>query len=68
MSYSSCISGAAFVGELENMLEAAGFQNILIRTKDESRKFVREWAEGTNIEEYVVSATIEGVKPLSRDS
>jgi len=48
---------------LEDMLQRAGFQDIRIRPKSESRSFVKEWAPGTGIEEYIVSATIEAVKP-----
>ncbi len=44
------------------MLEQAGFANIQINPKDESKQFIRNWAPGTKIEDYVVSATIEAVK------
>ncbi len=62
--YSSCVSGAAYVVDLERMLRDAGFVQIRIQPKDESKEFVREWAVGTHIENYVVSATIEAVKPV----
>lgn len=63
--YSSCIGGAATIDELETMLHESGFQYIRIQPKDESRKFVREWAPGRNIEDYIASAIIEAVKPTS---
>ncbi|MFH0960262.1 MAG: arsenite methyltransferase [Pseudomonadota bacterium] len=61
--YSCCVSGAATIAEMETMLEECGFHNIRIQPKDESREFIREWAPGRNIEDYIVSAIIEAVKP-----
>jgi hypothetical protein len=45
------------------MLRDAGFEQIAIAPKDESKDFIRDWAPGRGVEDYVVSATIEGVKP-----
>lgn len=61
--YSSCIAGAATVVDLEAMLRESGFDRVSIRPKDESRQFIREWAPGRNIEDYIASALIEAVKP-----
>lgn len=61
--YTGCVSGASFIPELESMLQQVGFANIRIRPKDESKTFIRDWAPGSNIEDYIVSATIEAVKP-----
>ncbi len=47
------------------MIKEAGFSDVHIEPKDESRDFIRDWAPGRNVTDYVVSATIEGVKPLS---
>jgi hypothetical protein len=47
------------------MLRECGFHDIGIQPKDESREFIREWAPGRNIEDYIVSAIIEAVKPTS---
>jgi arsenite methyltransferase len=63
--YSSCISGAATIAELETMLNESGFQNIRIQPKDESREFIREWVAGSNVENYIASAIIEAFKPTS---
>ena len=62
---SACISGAATVDEVEAMLGAAGFVDIDIRPKEESREFIREWEPGTSLEDYVLSASIQAaaVKP-----
>jgi hypothetical protein len=45
------------------MLASAGFMDIRLKPRDESRSFIRDWAPGSRIEDYVVSATIEAVKP-----
>ncbi len=63
--YSSCVGGALTIGELEGMLRESGFQDIRIQAKDESREFIREWAPGRKIEDYIASAIIEAVKPAS---
>ena len=63
--YAGCIAGAATIAELEAMLGESGFDNIRIQPKDESRQLIREWAPGQKIEDYIVSAAIEAVKPAS---
>jgi len=63
--YSSCIGGALTIPELESLLRESGFHDIRIQPKDESREFIREWAPGRNIEDYIVSAIIQAVKPTS---
>lgn len=62
--YTGCMAGAAGIAELEAMLERTGFRAIRIAPKDASRAFIRDWAPGSPITDYVVSATIEAVKPL----
>ena len=57
------MSGAQEIGKLEETLAALGFQEVRISPKAESREFIREWVPGKSIEEYVVSATIEAMKP-----
>ncbi len=57
-----CVSGAATVADLEAWLAEAGFVDIRIAEKDESRDVIREWAPGRGVEAYIVSAAIEAVK------
>jgi hypothetical protein len=57
------MAGASPIAELDAMLKAAGFERVSIAPKDESRAFIRDWAPGSKIEEFVVSASIEAVKP-----
>ena len=61
--YSSCIAGACTIDDLEEMLAEAGFVETVVRPKEESRSFIREWAPGMRVDELVVSAMIEAVKP-----
>jgi len=61
--YSGCVGGASPIDELDGVLQAAGFQAVRIDPKDESREFIRDWAPGRRVEDYVVSATIEAHKP-----
>jgi len=61
--HAGCMAGASLIDELEMMMNEAGFENVRIVPKDESREFIRDWAPGRGVEAYVVSAYIEAVKP-----
>lgn len=61
--YTGCMAGASFVDELESVLNRVGFENVRIRLKEQSKAFIRDWAPGLSIEDYVVSAAIEALKP-----
>ena len=61
--YAGCMAGASKVDDLETMLQAAGFIDIEIAPKDESREFIQDWAPGHGVEDYVLSAYIRAVKP-----
>ena len=60
---SGCMAGASLIEELESLLQTAGFKAIQIAPKDESHEFIRDWAPGRGVEDYVVAATIEAIKP-----
>src|SRR5881392_58692 len=62
-AYTGCIAGASQITDLQRMLEASGFEKIEIAPKDSSRSFISEWLPGKRVEDYLVSATIEAVKP-----
>ena len=47
------------------MLAAAGFQQVRVAPRDESKAFIRDWAPGVPVTDYVVSATIEAIKPAA---
>jgi SAM-dependent methyltransferase len=61
--YTGCMAGASSLPDIESYLSEAGFGDIRISPKDESREFIREWVPGSKIADYVVSATIEAIKP-----
>ena len=58
-----CIAGAAMVQQTETWLTEAGFVDIRVTPKAESRELISTWAPGSGIEEFVVSAMVEGRKP-----
>lgn len=60
--YSGCMAGASQLEDLEAIIQQAGFTDVLIEPKEESREFIREWAPGRRVEDYVVSAHIEAKK------
>lgn len=61
--YSGCVAGATFIDDVRAMMERAGFADIRIAPKDESKVFIEQWAPGRNVADYAVSATIEARKP-----
>ncbi|RJQ31915.1 MAG: methyltransferase domain-containing protein [Actinobacteria bacterium] len=60
---SKCASGAATAAEIKEMLTNAGFINIKVAPKEESKKLVNSWDSKINVGDYVLSATIEAIKP-----
>lgn len=58
-----CVSGAAPVDQIEGWLADAGFAAIRVTVKPESRDMIASWAPGLGIEDHVVSAMIEAIKP-----
>jgi arsenite methyltransferase len=62
--FSGCMAGATLIGELRQFLDSVGFIDVAITERPGSWDFIKEWAPGRGIENYVTSATIEGRKPL----
>jgi SAM-dependent methyltransferase len=58
-----CVAGAAPVERIEAWLKGAGFVEVRVTPKPESRELIATWAPGRGIEAFVVSATIEARKP-----
>jgi SAM-dependent methyltransferase len=59
----SCVAGAASVDKIETWLAEAGFIDVRVTPKAESRELIATWSPGSGIEDFVVSATVEGRKP-----
>src|SRR4051812_37843194 len=59
----SCVAGAAPVDKIRAWLAEAGFVDIRVTPKAESRELIATWSPGSGIEDFVVSATVEGHKP-----
>ncbi|MBV8737855.1 MAG: arsenite methyltransferase [Alphaproteobacteria bacterium] len=58
-----CVAGAAPAEHIEDWLTRAGFVDIRVMAKLESRELIKSWAPGRNIEDYIVSAMVEARKP-----
>jgi ubiquinone/menaquinone biosynthesis C-methylase UbiE len=63
-----CIAGAAKVNEVRALLTEAGFVDVTVDVRPESRSFIREWMPGSGAEEFVASATIRATRPSSGKS
>jgi SAM-dependent methyltransferase len=61
-----CVVGAAAADRIEAWLGEAGFAEVRVTVKPESRELIETWAPGRGIEDYIVSAIIEARKPLKR--
>jgi hypothetical protein len=57
------VAGAATIDETRAMLAAAGFEQIRVETIESSSRVIGDYFPGLGLENYVVSATIEAVRP-----
>ncbi len=58
-----CMGNASLIEDVVSMIEEAGFIDVRVEPKDESKSFMRDWTPDSKVLDYVVSATIEGIKP-----
>ena len=63
MLIAGCMGNASLIDDLREMIKAAGFEAIRIEPKDDSKQFIRDWAPDHNVTDFVVSASIEAIKP-----
>ena len=61
-----CIGGAAPAAQVETWLRQAGFVDVRVGVKPESRDLIATWAPGRGIEDHVASAMVEARKPGRR--
>lgn len=59
---SGCIAGAEYVENIRNMLQEAGFSNIKLTPKDNSKEIINSWVPNKNIEDFIASYVIEATK------
>jgi len=59
---SGCMGGAEHIDKVKEMLKGAGYRDIKITLKDNSKEIIASWAPGTGIENYVASAMVEARK------
>jgi len=60
-----CIGNAATSAELQDWLQAAGFSEVRIEPKSDSRTFIAQWAPDSGAEDWVTSAIISARKPAT---
>jgi ubiquinone/menaquinone biosynthesis C-methylase UbiE len=62
-AYTGCMAGAAPIPTIEASLSQTGFEGIHVKPQRKSRELLREWSKERPLEDYLVSATIEAVRP-----
>ncbi|TNF24007.1 MAG: arsenite methyltransferase [Deltaproteobacteria bacterium] len=60
-----CVAGAAPVAEIEALLRAAGFEDVRVTVRPESRAVIAGWLPGSGAEDVVASAFVEAVRPAA---
>jgi hypothetical protein len=61
-SFAGCVSGASTINDVTVFLQRSGFQSIVVEPIDDSRKFIKDWVPGANIDNYIQSAIIKAIK------
>jgi SAM-dependent methyltransferase len=57
-----CVAGAVPAERIEGWLASAGFVDVRVTPKPETRELIKTWAPGRNIENHIVSAMVEARK------
>lgn len=60
--YSGCIAGAEHFDNIKCMLLEAGFKDIKMTPKDNSRDIIKDWVPEINAEDFIASFIIEAIK------
>lgn len=59
---SGCISGAEHIDKIKSLLKGAGFTEIKLTPKENSKEIIGTWVPGSKAEDYVASYIIEARK------
>lgn len=57
-----CIAGAEYVENIRTMMDSAGFKDIKLTPKDNSKDIISSWVPNRNVEDFVASYIIEATK------
>jgi ubiquinone/menaquinone biosynthesis C-methylase UbiE len=60
-----CIAGAEYIDNIITMIQDAGFVNIKLTPKDNSREILKSWAPDRRLEDFVTSYIIECTKQVA---
>ncbi len=63
-AYTGCIAGAAPVADLARMIADAGFTDVRITVRGDTRSLIEGWSPESGASSAVASALIEAVKPV----
>ncbi len=63
----SCIGGAEYIEDINSMLKNAGFENISMTPKDNSKEIIKTWAPDKKIEDFAASYNIEATKGMNKE-
>lgn len=58
------MAGAPQASAQEALLKGAGFTNVTVDLKEESKAVIAQWMPGSGAEDFIVSANIMATKPL----
>ncbi|MDD2586921.1 MAG: arsenite methyltransferase [Bacteroides sp.] len=59
---SCCIGGAEYAEDLKVIMQNAGFTEIRMVPKDNSREIIKSWVPDRNIEDFIASYIVEALK------
>lgn len=59
---SGCIAGAEYIENIREMMQMAGFKDVKLTPKDNSKDIISSWVPNRNIEDFVASYIIEATK------
>ena len=57
-----CIGGAEYIEDIRTMLNNAGFHNITLTPKGNSREIIKSWIPDKNLENFISSIIIAAIK------